>query len=130
MSDPNQKWKSAAISQFPNPALREWAANPLSPGMRQTFFGPLIEDVEQRIIEQQGDKWNRDLFENHLMGYSMRTDRYRLVAWRDHRDRKAPPVFVELFDHQTDPTETANIAEKRPKLVKKLILQLSATLGK
>ncbi|MGY8653227.1 MAG: sulfatase [Verrucomicrobiia bacterium] len=130
LSDPNQKWKSAAISQFPNPALREWAANPLSPGMRQTFFGPLIKDVEKRIIQQQDKSWNRELFENHLMGYSMRTDRYRLVSWRDHRDRKAPPVFVELFDHQTDPTETVNVAGKRPKLVKKLTRQLNATLGK
>lgn len=129
LSDPDQKWKSAAISQFPNPALREWAANPLSPGMRQTFFGPLIEDVEKRIIQQQGDAWNRDLFENHLMGYSMRTDRYRLVAWQDHRDPKAKPVFVELFDHKTDPTETVNIAAKRPKLVERLTKQLSATLG-
>ena len=50
LDDPEQKWKKAAVSQFPNPALREWAANPLSPGMRQTFFGPLIEDVETRII--------------------------------------------------------------------------------
>ena len=114
LNDPNQKWKTAAISQFPNPALREWAANPLSPGMRQTFFGPLIEDVEKSIIKQQGDQWNRELFENHLMGYSMRTDRYRLVTWRDHRDRKAAPVFVELFDHQTDPTETANVAAAEP----------------
>ena len=70
LDDPNQKWKDAAFSQFPNPALREWAANPLSPGMRETFFGPLIEEVEQRIIKQQGDKWDRDLFEKHLMGYT------------------------------------------------------------
>ena len=129
LDDPNQVWKSATLSQFPNPALREWAANPLSPGMRQTFFGPLIENVERRIIEQQGDTWNRDLFENHLMGYSMRTDRYRLVSWRDHRDRKADPIFVELFDHQSDPTETENIASKNPELVKKLTQQLNTLLN-
>ena len=38
LDNPNQTWKKAAFSQFPNPALREWAANPLSPGMRQTFL--------------------------------------------------------------------------------------------
>ncbi len=54
--------------------------------MRETFFGPLIEEVEGRIIEQQGDRWNRELFENHLMGYTLRSARYRLVIWRDHRD--------------------------------------------
>ena len=69
LEDPQQEWKDFALSQFPSPALREWAANPLSAEMRETFFGPLIEEVEGRIIEQQGDLWDRDLFENHLMGY-------------------------------------------------------------
>ena len=90
LDKPHQTWKKAAFSQYPNPALREWAANPLSQGMRETWFGPLIKQVEDRIIAQQGEKWNRDLFEQHLMGYTMRTDRYRLVLWRDHRDPTAP----------------------------------------
>jgi iduronate 2-sulfatase len=110
LENPTLPWKKAAFSQFPNPALREWAANPLSTGMRQTFFGPLIEEVERRIIKQQGDSWNRELFENHLMGYTMRTDRYRLVVWRDHRNSEAKPVFVELYDHKEDPKETVNLA--------------------
>ena len=120
LSQPDQSWKKAAFSQFPNPALREWAANPLSPGMRQTFFGPLIEDVEERIIKQQGDRWDRKMFEQHLMGYSMRTDRYRLVLWRDRRDPKAEPVFVELYDHRTDPNETNNIADDHPQVITNL----------
>jgi len=128
LDDPNQKWKDAAFSQFPNPALREWAANPLSPGMRETFFGPLIEEVEQRIIKQQGDKWDRDLFEKHLMGYTMRTDRYRLVEWRDFRDKDKAPIFVELYDHQTDPSETTNVAANHPELLSKLSKQLSAQI--
>jgi len=125
LDNPNLPWKKAAFSQFPNPALREWAANPLSPGMRQTFFGPLIDAVEQRIIKQQGDTWDRELFENHLMGYTMRTDRYRVVVWRDHRDPKAEPVFVELYDHETDPEETRNIASSNPELVSQLRKQLN-----
>lgn len=126
LESPDQVWKKAAFSQYPNPALREWAANPLSQGMRETWFGPLIKSVEQGIMDQQGDKWNRELFEKHLMGYTMRTDRYRLVVWRDHRDPKAEPIFVELFDHQSDPSETKNVAAEQPKLVQELILQLNA----
>lgn len=125
LDQPDQPWKRAAFSQFPNPALREWAANPLSPGMRQTFFGPLIQEVEARIQKQQGETWNRDLFENHLMGYTMRTDRYRLVLWRDHRNPEATPVFVELYDHQTDPQETQNIADHQPELVDELTKQFN-----
>lgn len=123
---PHQSWKKAAFSQYPNPALREWAANPLSQGMRETWFGPLIEDVEQRIIDQQGNQWNRELFEEHLMGYTMRTDRYRIVAWRDHRDTNAEPLFVELFDHESDPEETVNIADQNPDVVQRLMKQMNA----
>lgn len=126
LDDPDLTWKKAAFSQYPNPALREWAANPLSQGMRETWFGPLIQEVESRIIEQQGKKWDRELFEQHLMGYTMRTSRYRIVLWRDHRDSKAAPVFVELFDHEQDPGETKNVADSHPDLVRQLTKQLNA----
>lgn len=126
LDNPAQAWKQAAFSQFPNPALREWAANPLSPGMRETYFGPLIQEVEARIIAQQKEDWDRDLFENHLMGYTMRTDRYRLVLWKDYRHPEAKPIFVELYDHQGDPAETVNIAEKEPQLVQQLQAQFMA----
>jgi len=126
LDEPDRPWKKAAFSQYPNPALREWAANPLSTEMRETWFGPLIHEVEQRIISQQGDRWDRTLFEEHLMGYTMRTDTHRLVVWRDHRDPDALPVFVELFDHRTDPHETRNIAAQHPQMVERLSAQLLA----
>ncbi|MEO0472162.1 MAG: sulfatase [Bacteroidota bacterium] len=120
---PDLSWKKAVFSQYPNPALREWAANPLTPGMRETYFGPLIEEVEARIIAQQSEKWDRDLFENNLMGYTMRTDQYRLVLWKDRSQPEAAPLFIELFDHHQDPQETNNIAAEHPELVQKLIAQ-------
>lgn len=128
LENPELKWKESAVSQFPSPALREWAANPLSKGMRETFFGPLIKEVEERIITQQGSVWDRALFENHLMGYTLRSKTHRLVVWRDHRNPDAKPVFVELFDHENDPNETVNIADAHPRLVAELIANLNATL--
>ncbi|WP_276167316.1 sulfatase [Zobellia alginiliquefaciens] len=125
LSNPNQEWKSAAFTQYPNPALREWAANPLSKGMRETSFGPLIKEVETRIKKQLGKKWDRDLFENRLMGYSMRTKDYRFIVWKDYTDKDAEPVFIELYDHNKDPMETVNIANDHPELVKNLMIQFN-----
>ena len=131
LDEPELKWKNHVVSQFPNPALREWAANPLSPGMRQTFFGPLIEEVERKIIKQQGKSWDRDLFENYLMGYSLRTDSYRLVTWLDYRNIDAQPLYTELYDHASDPQETLNIANEFPQKVQALLKRLRETgIGK
>ena len=125
LENPDRAWKAAAFSQYPNPALREWAANPLTQGMRETYFGPLIEEVEAKIINQQGEKWNREMFENNLMGYTMRTDNYRLVVWKNRNQPEAEPIDIELYDHQTDPNETINIAGSRPELVEKLLVQFN-----
>ncbi|EWH15336.1 Iduronate-2-sulfatase [Cellulophaga geojensis KL-A] len=125
LSNPNLDWKKAVFSQFPTPALREWAANPLSKGMKETSFGPLIEEVEEKIKKQQGDKWNRDLFENKLMGYSMRTKEYRFIVWKDYKTKNAKPIFIELYNHLNDPNETINIAKENPEIVKKLLVQFN-----
>lgn len=125
LKNPKLPWKKAAFSLFPNPALREWAANPLSKGMRETYFGPLIKDVEGKIMAQQKEKWDRELFENRLMGYTMRTDRYRLVVWKDMTNSASEPLFTELYDHKKDPTETVNVAAQNPKTVKKLLEQFN-----
>lgn len=125
LNDPNSPGKDAAFSQFPSPALREWAARPLSPAMRGTFFGPIITQVEEQLRREHGQRYDADLFNNHLMGYSLRTDRYRFTEWRDDRDAAAEPLATELYDHQTDPHETVNIAKQHPGIVKELSARLS-----
>ncbi|WP_407929806.1 MULTISPECIES: sulfatase-like hydrolase/transferase [unclassified Lentimonas] len=128
LEDPTQAWKAAAFSQFPSPALREWGGFPIRPAMRETYFGPLLMEVEDEIKAQMGETWDRELFENHLMGYAMRTDRYRFIAWKDTQDLGADPVFVELYDHEIDPTETKNVADDNPQLVAQLLQQLNHNL--
>lgn len=125
LHDPDREWKKAVFSQFPCPALREWAALPLSEGMRQTFFGPLIKYVEGQLKAEEPGEWSRDTYENHLMGYTVRTDRYRLVCWVDDRDRERA-IATELYDHNADPDENVTIAENREneQLVKKLMGEL------
>ncbi len=125
LRDPKRPWKTAALSQFPSPALREWAALPLSEAMRTTFFGPLITQKEKLIAEQFPALWSRDRFENHVMGYTMRTDRYRLVRWVDLRE-PTKTLATELFDHETDPREAKNIAAENPDVVRQLTARMNA----
>lgn len=127
IEEPDRAWKSAAFSQFPCPSLREWAAMPLSEGMRETFFGPLIEDVEERLAKES-PRYSRRLYENHVMGYTMRTNQYRLVLWVDDRARREEPIAVELYDHESDPRENVNLAgePKHANLVRKLTAELWA----
>ena len=128
LNDPAAPGKDAAFSQFPCPALREWAARPLSPAMRQTYFGPIITNVEAKLKIEFGDRYNADLFSNDLTGYTMRTDRYRLTLWLDDRDLTAPPLAVELYDHMKDPHETVNVADRPANAV--LVKTLTARLLK
>ena len=67
---------------------------------------------------------DRNLFENHLMGYTIRTERYRLVAY-DYREKE--PVFLELFNHLNDPNETKNIAGEFPAIAQKLLKKLRSS---
>ena len=122
LKNPDMPWQKAAFSLFPTPALREWAARPFTAPFRTSFFAPLIEKIEARIKAQMGDKWNRNTFENFVMGYAMRTDRYRLVVWKDRRRPNEEPLFVELYDHKMDPDETVNIAGKNQAIVDKLMM--------
>ena len=110
LADPTRVGKTAAFSQFPTPALREWAARPLTPGMRQTLFGPLIEGVEAQLKREHGARYDQQTFERDVMGYSMRTERYRFTAWVNRRHLDDEPLALELYDHAHDDQERENVA--------------------
>jgi hypothetical protein len=59
------------------------------------------------------------------MGYSMRTDHYRYTEWVEPNQGLAG---IELYDHQTDPGENTNLANRpdRKELAKALSAQLHA----
>lgn len=64
------------------------------------------------LLSNPGQPWKKAAFSQYprggVMGYSMRTDRYRYTEWRNLKsgDVKAR----ELYDHQEDPQENANVA--------------------
>ena len=51
-------------------------------------------------------------------GYSIRTDRYRLVRWGNNA---ASPTQIDLFDYQTDPEGKQNVAASHPDVVTDLL---------
>lgn len=63
-----------------------------------------------------------------VMGYSIRTDRYRYTQWR--RFDNGQVIARELYDHATDPRETVNLANssQHEAMLKRLATQLSAEI--
>ena len=92
------------------PSLCELCDLPRPDGLEGSSFVPLIDDPERL--------WKRAAFSQYPrqipgvgrgMGQSMRTRRYRYTEWRAD---DAPFQAAELYDYETDPHETANIANR------------------
>ncbi len=101
---------SDALVEFVDvyPTLAELCGLPLPSGLEGISLTPLLEDPRR--------PWKRAAFSQYprkvrgqgaAMGYSLRTDRYRFVEWRVPGK---PSLAAELYDHQTDPKETKNLA--------------------
>lgn len=58
------------------------------------------------------------------LGRAIRTERYRLVEWKNRKDPS--DVEYELYDYETDPLETKNIAADAPEVLEKMKEILSA----
>lgn len=71
------------------------------------------------LLNEPGRRWKSAAFNQYprpgVMGYSLRTARYRYIEWRDAGSGAVRAR--ELYDHQTDPAENVNLAardEQRP----------------
>jgi arylsulfatase A-like enzyme len=115
--------KSPALVEFVDiyPSLCQLCGLPLPGHLEGTGFAPLLDDP--------GRPWKKAAFSQYprgkVMGYTMRTDRYRFTRWQNPDGSQ---VAVELYDHQKDPKENVNIAglpDSAP-LVEQLTAQLKA----
>ena len=89
------------------PSLCDLAGIPLPEHLDGTSFSPLLDDPDGPGKQVAMSQYPR----GELMGYSMRTDHYRLTTWVNRKD-PSKVAAVELYDHEKDPGETVNVAKK------------------
>lgn len=125
LSAPGQRGgtRTMALSEFVDvyPTLCELAGVPAPGGLEGTSLVPLLKDPEHT--------WKKAAFSQYprgaIMGYSIRTDRFRYTEWTEPGKE---PAARELYDHQRDPRETVNLAglPEHENLVKELSRTLRA----
>lgn len=106
------------------PTLAELAGLSLPAHLEGVSLVPVLRDPTKTVKTAAFSQYPRPNKGQRLMGYSMRTDRYRFTRWVERNDH-TKAVAVELYDHQTDPQENTNIANdpKNGALVAQLTAQ-------
>lgn len=89
------------------PGLCELAGLPLPPHLEGESLAPLVRDPRAGGKSAAYSQYPR----RDLMGYSVKTDRFRYTEWREESGAGAV-VGVELYDHTIDPDETVNRASE------------------
>jgi iduronate 2-sulfatase len=95
------------------PTLSDLAGLPLPSHLEGTSFKPLLDDPKRPWKTAAFSQYPRPASKTSgsaLMGYSMRTDRYRFTVWVNRNDHTLVDA-MELYDHQADPQENTNIAK-------------------
>ena len=113
-----------ALTEFVDiyPTLAELCGLAVPAHCEGTSLVPLFADPKR--------PWKSAAFSQYprgkIMGYSMRTDRYRYTRWIDSKTGEV--AARELYDHKEDPGENCNLASKpaNAALVKKLDAQSAA----
>lgn len=110
-SAPGQKaagHHSPALVEFVDiyPSLCALAGLPLPPHLEGSSFAPLLDAPDQPWKPAAFSQYPRG---RQVMGYSMRTDRYRLTRWLKPDGAE---VARELYDHQVDSQENDNVADR------------------
>ncbi len=120
---------SDALVEFVDmyPTLCDLAGSPLPSHLEGTSMKPLLDDPKLSWKTAAFSQYPRKAGKTgagKLMGYTMRTDRYRFTVWVGESDHTKVDA-IELYDHQVDPQENYNIAKKpeNAELVAKLMEQ-------
>ncbi|GAB5402711.1 MAG: sulfatase [Aureliella sp.] len=87
---------------------------------------PTLADSKEPSRTSATNQYYRKSDGEEYMGYSIRTDAYRLIEWRDFSTGEV--VASELYDHRVDPRELKNVFDSTSdEIVQGLIAQLLVT---
>lgn len=104
------------------PTLAELAGLPKPTGPQPidgVSLVPVLRDPAARVRDNAYHAFPRQRGGEQVIGRAIRTERYRLVEWK--KPGAAPDTAdLELYDYQTDPGETKNLAASQPEVVAKL----------
>ena len=111
----NAGTKATGIVEFVDiyPTLTELAGLPLPKHLEGLSFKPLLDNPQRPWKQAAFSQYPRASGKSGagaLMGYSMRTERYRFTVWVG-RDDHSKVDAIELYDHQIDPQENINVAK-------------------
>jgi iduronate 2-sulfatase len=117
---------NAALVEFVDiyPTLAELCGLTLPKHLEGMSLVPLLNNKVKAVKNAAFSQYHRISNKQKLMGYTMRTERYRFTRWV-HRDDHSKVDSLELYDEQTDPQENVNIAKdpKNAALITKLTEQ-------
>lgn len=80
---------------------------PPAPVCQGTSFAPLLAQPERTWKKAAFSQYRRG-FSRGILGYSVRTERYRYTEWKNLASGRV--LARELYDHRLDPGENINVA--------------------
>jgi len=88
------------------PTLVELTGHDLPESLQGSSLSPILKGKSKRVKDFAVSQYPR----GNVMGYAMRNERYRYVAWYKNRSTVEDDVIIkELYDYKNDPNETVNI---------------------
>ena len=120
---PGSSTKQIAESVDVFPTLAELAGLPVPRGPQPIdgmSLAPVLKDPGKRVRDHAFHAYPKK-----TLGRAIRTGRHRLVEWKTPGAPDARAEY-ELYDYETDPLETKNLAVERPDVVAELKKRLAA----
>lgn len=105
------------------PTLCELTSLPAPTEVDGISFAAAVRDSNTPAREFVTHVYPRNVIQRKLLGRAIRTDRYRLVEWKEFGASRDSAEF-ELYDYVTDPLETENIAAANMEIVAELRAKL------